>query len=69
MRDFQTLACELIARESQLTVADVAQLYAAELSRLTSGARIARFLPIFALRNIRDSLRRSASASPVLISD
>ena len=69
MRDFQTLACELIAEESQLTVADVAQLYAAELSRLTSGARIARFLPIFALRNIRDSLRRSASASPVLISD
>jgi hypothetical protein len=69
VRDIQTLAFELIAKESQLAVADVAQLYAVELTRLKSGAHIARFLPIFALRNIRDSLRLSAPARPGPVSD
>lgn len=63
MRDFQALAFDSIAKESQLAVADVTELYATELSRLTSGVRIARFLPIFALRNIRDSLRLRVSVS------
>jgi hypothetical protein len=68
VRDFQTPAFDLIARESQLTVADVTQLYAAELSRLTSGSHIARFLPIFALRNVRESLRQRVSVRPELVS-
>jgi hypothetical protein len=58
VRDFQALAFNSIAKDSQLAVADVIQLYAAELTRLTDGARIANFLPIFALRNVRESLRR-----------
>ena len=61
MRDFQTRAFDLIAKESQTAAADVAQLYIAELTRLTSSARISRFLPILALRKVRDSLMRKAS--------
>jgi len=69
VHDFQTLAFDLIASESELTIADVTQLYAAELSRLTSGSHIARFLPIFALQNVRESLRQRVSVRSELISD
>ena len=62
VRDFQTRAFDLIAKESQTAAADVAELYVAELTRLTSSARIARFLPILALRNVRDSLLRKPSS-------
>ena len=62
MRDFQTRAFDLIAKESQSAVADVAQLYIAELTRLSGGARIERFLPILALRNVRESLMRRPSS-------
>jgi hypothetical protein len=66
MGDLRTRALDLIAKESQLEVADVAKLYTAELTRLTSGARIARFLPIFALRNVRESLARRVPLRPEL---
>jgi hypothetical protein len=63
VHDFQALAFDLIAKESQLAAADVAQLYAAELTRLTSDTHIAKFLPIFALRNVRESLRQRSGAT------
>jgi hypothetical protein len=61
VRDFQT-GFDLIAKESQLAVADVAQLYTAELTRLAGSARIARFLPVLALRNVRAALVREPSS-------
>ena len=52
------LAIELLAKESNVSEVDVAQLYEGELTQLRIGAHIAHFLPIFAIRNVRGILHR-----------
>lgn len=47
----------LLAEELQVPVADVAKLYEQEHAALAIGARITRFLHIFAIRNVREILR------------
>ena len=50
-------AIEHLARESQMPVDEVAQLYEHARAELEVGARIRAFLGIFALRNVRKILR------------
>jgi 2-phospho-L-lactate transferase/gluconeogenesis factor (CofD/UPF0052 family) len=54
----QTRIIESLARESELPIDEVAHLYEGELAELGVGARITSFLPIFAIRNVQDILRR-----------
>ena len=59
-------AIECLAQESQVSVDDVARLYANELAKLEVGARIRSFLPIFAIKKVREVLRlRSAEKRPI----
>jgi hypothetical protein len=51
-------AVEVLAQESRAPIDDVAQLYGKELAKLEVDARIKSFIPIFALRNVRDLLRQ-----------
>lgn len=51
-------AIEFLARESQVPVSEVAQLYEDARAELAPGARISSFLGIFALRNVRKRLRQ-----------
>jgi hypothetical protein len=51
-------AIELLARESQVPVDQVAQLYEDARAQLEVGARIRGFLGIFAIRNVRKMLRQ-----------
>lgn len=54
---------EFLSRESQFPIDEVAHLYEDELAELSIGARIKSFLPIFALRNVQETLRlRSVAA-------
>lgn len=65
----QTRSIELLARESEFPIDEVAHLYEDALAELGTGARITSFLPIFALRNVREALRkRRAAARPVGVS-
>ena len=50
-------AFESIASESQVPVSDVSRLYSNELARLETDAQVSAFLPIIAIRHVRDSLR------------
>jgi hypothetical protein len=54
-------AVEFLAHEAHVPIDDVAHLYGNELAKLEVGARIKSFLPIFALRNVRDILRDRTS--------
>lgn len=47
-----------LALEASVPFAEVARLYEAERARLESGARVKSFLPVFAMRNVREILRR-----------
>lgn len=49
---------ELLSRESQLPIEEVAHLYEDELAGLNESARIKAFLPIFAFRNVQETLRK-----------
>ena len=51
-------AIEVLARESQVPIDEVARLYDDAHTELESGARIRGFLGIFALRNVRRVLRQ-----------
>jgi hypothetical protein len=51
-------AIEFLAREAQVPVDEVAQLYEDARTKLEVGARIKGFLGIFAIRNVRTTLRR-----------
>jgi hypothetical protein len=51
-------AIEFVARESQVPINEVAQLYEDERAELEVDARITRFLPIFAIRKVRETLRQ-----------
>ena len=61
----QQRAIEFLAQESQVPINEVAQLYEDERAGLEVGARITGFLPIFAIRKVREMLRlRSAGKRP-----
>jgi hypothetical protein len=49
---------EALAREMDVPLDDVAQLYAREFATLAAGARITSFLPILATRKVRTLLRQ-----------
>lgn len=57
-RSHQQRAIEVLARESQVPVDEVAQLYEDARTQLEVGARIRGFLGIFAIRNVRKVLRQ-----------
>jgi hypothetical protein len=62
-------AIEALARQSQVPIDHVAQLYERELAVLTVGARITGFLTILTTRKVRELLRQRrhparASAAP-----
>jgi hypothetical protein len=59
-RSHHQRALERLARESQVPVGEVAQLYDDARAQLEVGARIRAFLGIFALRNVRKTLREKA---------
>ena len=50
-------AVVLLAKQSNVPVDHVARLYEGELTRLEVDAHIAHFVPIFAIRNVREMLR------------
>ena len=61
----QTRIIESLARESEFPIDEVAHLYEEELAELGIDARITSFLPIFAIRNVQEALRkRGAAGSP-----
>ncbi len=56
---------EFLSQESKVPIDEVAHLYEDELAELDIGARIKSFLPIFAIRNVQETLRkRSVAARP-----
>ena len=58
MRSHHQRTIEHLARESQVPVDEVAQLYDEARAELEVGARIKGFLGIFAIRNVRKLLRQ-----------
>ncbi len=48
----------LLAEESHMSVDSVTELYEHERSELAVGARITKFLHIFAIRNVQEILRK-----------
>jgi hypothetical protein len=48
----------LLAAECHVSVGEMAALYEHERAELASGARITKFLHIFAARNVREGLRK-----------
>jgi len=52
----ETRRIEALALESQMPLDTVIDLYEDECAKLELAARIKGFLPIFALRNLRDRL-------------
>jgi len=57
---------EVLAREAQVPIEDMAQLYAREFAVLAAGARITSFLPILTTRKVRAFLRQSGHPHRVL---
>ena len=57
-------AIEILARESQVPINEVARLYDDARAKLEVGARIRSFLGIFAFRNVRKMLRQRRSGKP-----
>ena len=51
------MAVVRLARQTKEPVDDVARLYADELAKLEVGAHITAFLPVFAIRKVREILR------------
>lgn len=54
-------AIEFLAREACRPIKDVELLYGEELVKLAVGARVTSFLPILALRQAREVMRREKS--------
>jgi hypothetical protein len=52
----QRRAIERLARETELPIDEVAALYELERRALDETAKVKRFLPIFALRSVREQL-------------
>ena len=57
-------AIESLAEESQVPVNEVARLYEDARAKLETGARVRSFLGIFALRNVRKTLRQRSREEP-----
>lgn len=57
----QSRIVAFLAKESQQPVADVAELYEHERAELALGARVTKFLHIFAIRNVQKILRQRAA--------
>ena len=57
-------AIEFLAEEAQVPVAEVAQLYENARAELEVGARITSYLGIFAIRNVRKTLRQRNPGKP-----
>jgi hypothetical protein len=57
----QQRAIEFLAQESQVPINEAAQLYEDERAELEVGARLTGFLPIFAIRKVREMLRRRSA--------
>ena len=51
-------AIELLARESRVPIEEVARLYEGKRAELEFGARMTSFVPIFAIRRVREMLRQ-----------
>jgi hypothetical protein len=52
----QDVALEFLAAEAHIPISEVASLYADELAKLVVSAHVRVFLPIFAVRNVREIL-------------
>lgn len=63
-KSHQQRAIEFLARESQVPVSEVTQLYEDARAKLEIGARIKSFIGIFALRNVRSMLRLRGRGGP-----
>ncbi|WP_341678022.1 DUF3562 domain-containing protein [Niveibacterium sp. SC-1] len=59
----QSRIVAFLAKESQVPLADVARIYEAERAELALGARVTKYLHIFAIRNAQEILRKQ-SADP-----
>ncbi|MCE9641394.1 MAG: DUF3562 domain-containing protein [Betaproteobacteria bacterium] len=59
----QELAVEFLAQQSHVSIDEVTRLYASECSRLQVGAHILGFLPILAIRNVREMLHQRKAAN------
>ena len=57
-RSQQQRTIELLARDAQVPVSEVAVLYETAHAELEAGARIRAFLGIFAMRKVREVLRQ-----------
>jgi hypothetical protein len=55
---------EFLARQSSVPVDEVARIYAAERAGLAGAARVATFVPIFAIRNVQEILRHRIPIPP-----
>jgi len=60
MQPDQQQIVAFLARQAHVSVGDVAELYEHERAELAVGAHILTFLPIFAIRNVQEILRRRA---------
>lgn len=61
----EEIAVEFLSRESQVPIDEVTRLYANELSKLGVGAHILGFLPILAIRKVREILRQRKTVLPI----
>ena len=59
-------AVEFLARELNVSIDDVSDLYTKELAKLEVGAHIPAFISIIAIRHVREILRRHHPDSPSL---
>ena len=57
----QERAIEFLAAESQLPIDEVSRLYEGKRAELEVGARLTGFLPILAIRQVREMLRRRSA--------
>jgi uncharacterized protein DUF3562 len=67
MRSVHQRTIEHLARESQVPVDEVAQLYDNARAKLEAGARIKGFIGIFAIRNVRRLLRQRKRQASALV--
>lgn len=61
----QELAFEHLALESRVPIDDVERIYGEELAKLKIGARVTDFIPIFAMRKVREILFHLILEKPV----
>ena len=54
----QEPALELLARELQVSIDEVTSIYSVELSKLEVDANVKRYLHIFAIRKVRETLNQ-----------